>query len=182
MNLSGLRPAATPQKTITIKLFFLTPFMKLSSKTVLLSLVGVIFASTLVEAQQSPAQKSAAEDLLSLMNSREVMLSAFSSVMGPMLAKVPEAKAPAVKAAFMRFAESVADAPELNEKIIGLYSEAFTEAELREIIAFYSTPTGKKALAKLPELMQKGAIIGQKIAEEKQGKFQEEIKAIMEEK
>ena len=153
--------------------------MKLPSKFLLLSLFGAALASPFVVAQDSPPPRSAANELLSLLNSREVMLSAFSSVMGPMLAKFPEAKAPAVKAAFMRFAESVADAPELKGKIIELYEESFTEPELRELIAFYSTPTGKKALSKLPELMQKGAVIGQKIAGDKQEKFQAELKEIM---
>lgn len=41
-----------------------------------------------------------------------------------------------------------------------LYKEVFTEAELRELTAFYRTPIGKKALQKLPELMQKGAQLG----------------------
>jgi hypothetical protein len=51
-------------------------------------------------------------------------------------------------------------APELTK----IYKEAFTEAELRDVIAFYRTPTGRKVLLKLPEVMQKGAAIGAKLA------------------
>lgn len=43
-----------------------------------------------------------------------------------------------------------------------IYVEAFTEAELRELAAFYQTPLGKKALTKMPEIFQQAAIIGQK--------------------
>jgi hypothetical protein len=41
--------------------------------------------------------------------------------------------------------ESMADAP-------ALYARHFTETELREMIAFYRTPTGAKALNTLPKL------------------------------
>ena len=45
-----------------------------------------------------------------------------------------------------------------------IYKEAFTESEIREMVSFYRTPTGQKALTKLPELMQKGAAIGAEVA------------------
>ena len=48
--------------------------------------------------------------------------------------------------------------------LIKLYMETFTEAETRELNAFYRTPTGKKALEKMTELMQKGAAIGMEVA------------------
>jgi hypothetical protein len=53
-----------------------------------------------------------------------------------------------------------AAAPEITK----LYKDAFTEAELRDVIAFYRTPTGQKVLLKLPEVMQQGAAIGAKLA------------------
>jgi len=37
-----------------------------------------------------------------------------------------------------------------------IYSEEFTEKELREMIEFYKTDTGKKVLQKLPAVMEKG--------------------------
>lgn len=36
--------------------------------------------------------------------------------------------------------------------VLQVYDQAFTEAELRELIAFYGTPTGQKALKFLPTL------------------------------
>jgi uncharacterized protein len=53
-----------------------------------------------------------------------------------------------------------AAAPEITK----IYKDAFTEIELREIVAFYKTPTGQKVLLKLPEVMQQGAAIGAKLA------------------
>jgi hypothetical protein len=37
-----------------------------------------------------------------------------------------------------------------------IYTEEFTEKELREMIEFYKTDTGKKVLQKLPSVMEKG--------------------------
>lgn len=96
-----------------------------------------------------------------------------------MLAQIPQDKQPAVRAAFLRFAESIADSPELQTKMVALYAETFSESELTELLAFYSTPIGMKSLSKMPELMQKGAIIGQEIAQEKQAGLQSELQSIM---
>ena len=52
----------------------------------------------------------------------------------------------------------------------------FAEAELRDMIAFYKTPTGQKAIAKLPALMAKGAQIGQQRIQEHLPELQEAIK------
>jgi len=43
---------------------------------------------------------------------------------------------------------------------IDIYTEEFTEKELKDISVFYKTPTGKKTISKMPALMQKGAQVG----------------------
>jgi hypothetical protein len=48
----------------------------------------------------------------------------------------------------------------LQEDFVKMYMEAFSEAELRELVAFYKTPTGQKAVRQMPSLMQRGAEIG----------------------
>ena len=53
-----------------------------------------------------------------------------------------------------------AAAPEL----VKLYTEAFTEPELREITRFYGTPTGQKMAAHLPGLMESAAAAGGRLA------------------
>jgi hypothetical protein len=54
----------------------------------------------------------------------------------------------------------------LKPDMIKIYEEAFTEQELSELRAFYSTPVGRKSLAVVPSLMGKGAEMGQKRVEE----------------
>lgn len=50
----------------------------------------------------------------------------------------------------------------LTRFLTGIYMEEFTENELIELTNFYKTPTGQKAMKKLPSLTQKGARWGQK--------------------
>lgn len=53
-----------------------------------------------------------------------------------------------------------AAAPEL----VKTYKLAFSEPELREIITFYETATGKKMAAQLPQLMEGAAAAGGRLA------------------
>ncbi len=50
------------------------------------------------------------------------------------------------------FVDPSKTAPVAEEIIYQIYDKTFTEVELRELIAFYRTPTGQKALVFLPGL------------------------------
>ena len=75
------------------------------------------------------------------------------------------------------FAPRTADV--LNE-IARLYASRFTEAELKEIVTFYRTPTGKKVITLEPEIFD-DAMAGlkgwqEKFAEEVITRFRAEMK------
>jgi len=42
---------------------------------------------------------------------------------------------------------------ELTNEIVRLYAQRFTEQELKEAVAFYKSPTGKKILAEEPKIL-----------------------------
>jgi hypothetical protein len=48
----------------------------------------------------------------------------------------------------------------LKPDLVEIYSAEFTASELREISAFYSTPTGRKIMERMPMLVRKGAEMG----------------------
>ena len=50
---------------------------------------------------------------------------------------------------------------DLKKEVVLIYADCFTEDELKGLIAFYGTELGQKCLEKLPEAMERGAIIGQ---------------------
>jgi hypothetical protein len=63
----------------------------------------------------------------------------------------------------------------MQPELVKLYAANFTEAELKEMTAFYKTPTGQKALQAMPEVMQRSAMLGAQLA---QG-HEEELKTAM---
>jgi hypothetical protein len=65
----------------------------------------------------------------------------------------------------------------LKDDYARIYAEAFTEDELRQIITFYKTPAGQKAINKIPTLMGMGAALGQKRVQENRAELQEMINA-----
>ena len=66
---------------------------------------------------------------------------------------------------------------EIKNDYIKLYTDAFTEQELRQLIQFYSTPLGHKVVEKMPVLMEQSMQLGQK----KMMKIKPEIQALSEE-
>ena len=50
--------------------------------------------------------------------------------------------------------------PSLKEDVITLYAQEFTEAELKQLTAFYRTPVGHKSLAAMPKLAMAGTQLG----------------------
>jgi hypothetical protein len=64
----------------------------------------------------------------------------------------------------------------MSPELTRLYADTFSEAEIKEMAGFYGTPTGQKALQKMPELMQRSAMIGAQLGQA----HSDELKKIME--
>ena len=64
--------------------------------------------------------------------------------------------------------------------MIDLYVQEFTTPELKELLAFYQTPLGQKAITKLPVIMRQGSMIGQEYAVGKQEALKQKVQAIVE--
>lgn len=139
----------------------------------------LVVTGSLWAAEEETSHEKAAKEFIQLSDSRAMMKQVFDATIEPMLKQMPEDKRGEVKAAFDRFGKQVFDSPELSEAMVKIYVEAFTETELKEMTDFYSTPTGRKALAQMPLLAQKGAEIGQQVAEKHQAGLQKELEEIL---
>lgn len=53
--------------------------------------------------------------------------------------------------------------PEYDKYIYEIYKKHYSQSELQELIAFYTTPIGKKVVKLQGELAKEGAIAGEKI-------------------
>lgn len=60
-----------------------------------------------------------------------------------------------------------------------LYTKTFSESELNDLVKFYESPTGQKAAAKLPTLMQEGAAISMSRIQSKMPEFQQKVMALI---
>jgi hypothetical protein len=69
---------------------------------------------------------------------------------------------------------------ELNVEMARLYATRFTEPELKEVLAFYTSPTGKKMLVEQPQIVDQSLKFAQewanKLSDEVVGKMREELK------
>jgi len=61
----------------------------------------------------------------------------------------------------------------MKEDIISMYMQSFTEAELKEINTFYATPTGRKLISRLPELIQQRDRLAMRRLQENIGELQQ---------
>lgn len=65
----------------------------------------------------------------------------------------------------------------MKEDLVMMYMKAFTEQELNEINAFYSTAAGKKLIQHLPELIQQRDRLAMQRMQDNIGELQHEIEA-----
>jgi hypothetical protein len=63
----------------------------------------------------------------------------------------------------------------VGPQMVALYAREFTETELRDLIAFYQTPTGQKFAGKQSELMQKASAITEAQVTANQAELQRRI-------
>ena len=59
----------------------------------------------------------------------------------------------------------------LMDMIIPVYDKYYTDAEIKELITFYSTPIGKKLIETMPAVVQESMLIGQKWGEKVEEKI-----------
>jgi hypothetical protein len=65
----------------------------------------------------------------------------------------------------------------LKDDVTAMYLEAFTEQELKEMNAFYGSPTGRKVIKRLPELVQQRNRIAMQRMQENIGELQQMIES-----
>ncbi len=141
-------------------------------------LVTTAFADT-------ASHRRAATELLALAGGSDLLLGGMETMIGPMEDMWRQQGAPEDVIVLLRGATRAwmtedIKWSELEPKIVDLYVRDFTEAELREVIAFYKTPTGQKALKNLPLLMAECAKIGQDYGMTKQDALRRRIEAALE--
>jgi hypothetical protein len=107
-----------------------------------------------------PPPGSEAEKLLETINAKELLEQSIGTMVDLQIRKKP-LLAPYRKTLLAFFAKYMRYET-LRPELIKMYAETFTESELKEINAFYSSPTGKRLLIKNQEIMKEAGDIGLK--------------------
>ena len=121
----------------------------------------------------SASHVAAAHDLLDAMKLRTTLVQMVNSMLDQQVAANPQI-AP-YKQIMSDFMKKHMSFDTLKPEFARLYAEEFTEPELKELAAFYRTPTGAKMANKLVVLTQKGAQIGQRRVQQHLPELQQAI-------
>lgn len=132
-------------------------------------LMSVVLAATFLVASghaiaSGSSHYKAAEDLLAMMDMENLMQRSISQMLQVQLQRQPQMEP--YKEVMLEFFSKYLSWDSLKDEYIDIYVSEFNEAELRDMIAFYKTPTGQKALKKMPLLMNRGAQIGSRKVQE----------------
>lgn len=122
-------------------------------------LLSFLFITVAIQAQDTSEFKKETIEFIKLTGSG----AAFDNAIDQIGAMVSEAN----KEAYQKEANATLDG--LYDKLADLYMTEFTQAEIKELVAFYHTDLGKKLAEKQLSLTQKGMMLGQSWGMELQG-------------
>lgn len=120
---------------------------------VLLTVFSFVSSS---RAEVTPEKRAEIEKMLRLTGMENLM-----NQMKTNLITTLKPTAPRLKDSFWTKFEAKLDIRDLIEQIIPVYDKYYTLEDLKVVNAFYETPTGKKVVATLPQIMQESSKIGQ---------------------
>jgi hypothetical protein len=133
--------------------------------------LGFILAlATPAAAQQArtftPSHVAAAREYMEAVRAQEVAAAAVEMTLDQQIRGNPEMEP--FRKAMMEWARELFAGAEAKTAFAELYAEAFTEADLRALAAFYRTPLGQRVAEIQPKLAQRGAEVGRRLAEANQ--------------
>ncbi len=151
--------------------------------------VSVLFCSSVFAFEKSHLE--AAQELLEVVNFNKVLETMYETINTNLVesmikeqACIESIKKPLIDL-FTKYNKKILNPSAFAKSVQELYASEFTEQEIREIVAHYKTPAGKKALEKLPLLMNKSNKLAMELVEkaDKNGireELQKEMEKLME--
>jgi len=127
--------------------------------------VAVVLMAAVVPARaDEKSHRKTAEDLLKAMDVEKTMQASIDAALDLQIKANPGLAR--FKDVMKKFLTKHMSYASIKEDLIKLYVKEFTEDELKDLMKFYQTPTGKKFLKKAPVMMQKGGELGLKRVQE----------------
>jgi hypothetical protein len=126
-------------------------------------------------ADAPPGSRETALELIELMGAEADVAAMFNAALEAKIQSNP--KLSPYRSTLRTFFEKYMNWDVAAPKLADLYARTFTEPELREIMAFYKSPAGKKMLSKAPVLMAEEMKIVEETFEEHKAQLEEMIRA-----
>ena len=145
----------------------------MKSARLALCLALLLLACSFARAQVADTHRAAAAALVELIANKDQNAAGFEALLpvieaqSKQLGLAPELQSE-LRSIYRDWFTKHIDHAAIQSQVTELYVQAFTEAELQELLRFYQTPVGQKVLATLPELFQKGAALGLSEAQSKE--------------
>ena len=125
----------------------------------------------------APAARALADTLIDLMNSESVLRASIQASFDEQI-KMQPAMAP-FRPTMEAWVERYVTWSELRPRISDLYARAYTQPELRGLIAFYRSPVGRRSAAVMPDITRQSASIGAEVVQAHLPQLQQMIQARM---
>ncbi len=140
----------------------MTRLRALCTAVALVCASGQVFAAT-------ASHEAAADTFLKLAHADKLGTPVYMQVQQMFAQRFEQTKAPAAKKSVLDSYQAKANAAldnaigwnKLKPDMIKLYTSTFTEQELKDLVAFYQSPLGKKVLEKMPQVTQQSAQLTQ---------------------
>ncbi len=146
--------------------------------------LGLIAGAASAQKAPTPAQVELARQIINTSGEVHALDPLIPSVMQAaytnFVQQNPDLQKPLVETMQALQPEFMQKQAEVADMMANAYASHFTEAELKEILAFYNTPTGKKMVGELPKVMQQSLAsareYGNKLSEQLVVRIREEMK------
>ena len=122
----------------------------------------------------TPGAVKAATELMQVMHADKTLHDQISASFDAQVRTNP-AMAP-YRGAMQAFADKYLTWDAIGPQLASAYAELFTESEIKNLIAFYKSPTGQKLASEQATLVAKGQAIGTSIAQQHQGELADMIR------
>ncbi|MGI4836506.1 MAG: DUF2059 domain-containing protein [Janthinobacterium lividum] len=115
------------------------------------------------------SHNASAESFLMMAHADKLGTPVYMQVQQMFAQRFEQANAPDSKKAVLESYQAKANAaldqaigwPKLKPDMVKLYTDNFTETELKDLVKFYQSPLGKKVLEKMPQVTQQSAQLTQ---------------------
>jgi hypothetical protein len=156
-------------------------FMKRLSAVIFLAALGLLIKPAFAD---DASQRALASKLIDLTNGKDSIRAAFDTVINGVITNMqqhgmPQEGVDEIKATVGKWYDSEINFEEIRPKMVDAYVKNFSEDDLKQILAFYQSPVGKKAIKAMPDVMREGAMAAQEYTKDKIPSLNQELTPIL---